>query len=58
MFYILTLSQMSQALVDLGGEDISKGWTRWCDSYLLIHTFTFEKSMFLIDVILCLSGII
>ncbi|KAI7814894.1 putative extended synaptotagmin-2 [Triplophysa rosa] len=29
LYISLILSQMSQALVDLGREDISKGWTRW-----------------------------
>lgn len=29
---------LSQALVDLASEDISKGWTQWCDSHSLILT--------------------
>ena len=26
-----------QVLVDLGGEDISKGWTQWCVLYIIVY---------------------
>lgn len=42
---------LSQALVDLASEDISKGWTQWCDSHsfilsLLVHVLLLDYKGF------------
>uniref|UniRef100_A0A8C2L5C3 Extended synaptotagmin-like protein 2b n=1 Tax=Cyprinus carpio TaxID=7962 RepID=A0A8C2L5C3_CYPCA len=29
---------LGKAVVDLAGEDISKGWTRWCDSHSFVQS--------------------
>jgi len=48
---------LSQALVDLASEEISKGWTRWYDTHSFILSHLYMCLYLIIKASLFLSGI-